>query len=423
MSPEERRRKLQEIAAQIVERLDREWPAPEAHVNDREDLAERVGRELMREVTETLLHERAPRRAGNQSACDCGGRASYRGQQPLTLVTAHGRIPVERAYFYCEPCRQGHCPRDREWGLGPAHTTPTVQALVADLAAEIAYTGVPQRLRRWGWPIHLGVKSVELIAQRLGERVQADPQGVDSVAQRPLAVAVDGVMLPTRGGYKEARSGVVYEPDWEAGRTPEECHGLRKEYVGTLESREELVRTVAARVERRRPTPATKVSALGDGAHWIWEQDARHLPHRVEILDFYHACEPLGNVAAARYGVGTPQASAWVKRIKGALRRHGPALRLRSLRRWQPDTEAAREVKRQAWGYFTANEARMNYPEYLRAGWPLGSGAVEGACKHLVTERFKKTGMRWNKATAEPLLHLRAALLTQPDLDLRRYVS
>ena len=328
-----------------------------------EDLAERVGRELMREVTETLLHERAPRRESNQSACDCGGRARYRGQQPLTLVTAHGRIPVERAYFYCEPCRQGHCPRDREWGLGPAHTTPTVQALVADLAAEIAYTGVPQRLRRLGLPIHLGVKSVELIAQRLGERVSADPPAVDTVAQRPLAVAVDGVMLPTREGYKEARSGVVYEPDWEAGRTPEECHGLRKEYVGTLESREELVRTVAARVERRRPTPTTKVAALGDGAHWIWEQYARHLPHRVEILDFYHACEHLGNVAAARYGAGTLAAAAWVKRIKGALRHRGPALLLRSLRRWQPDTEAAREVKRQEWGYFTANEERMRYPE------------------------------------------------------------
>ena len=202
MTPKERRRKLREIANHVVERLDREWPAPEAHVNELEDLAERVGRELMREVTETLLHERAPRRAGNQTVCACGGHASYRGQQSLTLVTAHGRIPVERAYFYCKPCREGHCPRDREWGLGPAHTTPTVQALVADLAAEIAYTGVPQRLRRLGLPIHLGVKSVELIAQRLGEQVQADPPAVDTVAQRPLAVAVDGVMLPTRDGYK-----------------------------------------------------------------------------------------------------------------------------------------------------------------------------------------------------------------------------
>ena len=65
----------------------------------------------------------------------------------------------------------------------------------------------------------------------------------------------------------------------------------------------------------------------------------------------------------------------------------------------------------------------MNYPEYLRQGFPIGSGAIEGACKRVVSERFKKGGMRWNSETAEPLLHLRAALLTQPDLDLRPYVS
>jgi len=272
MTPEERHRKLQEIAAHVVERLEQEWPAADAHVNELEDLAERVGRELMREVSETLLRERAPRREGNQTACACGGRADSRGDQWLTLVTAHGRIPVERAYFYCAHCRRGPCPRDRQWGLGPAHTTPTVQALVADCAAEIADTKVPRWLRRLRLPIHLGVKSVEEIAQRLGERVQAAPPAVETPATRPLAAAVDGVMLPTRDGYKEARSGVIYEPDWEAGRTPEECGALRKEYVGTLESRESLVQAVAARVEQRRPTPQTKGAALGDGAHWIWEQ-------------------------------------------------------------------------------------------------------------------------------------------------------
>ena len=423
MTPEERHRKLQEIAAHVVERLEQEWPAADAHVNELEDLAERVGRELMREVSETLLRERAPRREGNQTACACGGRADYRGDQWLTLVTAHGRIPVERAYFYCAHCRSGHCPRDRQWGLGPAHTTPTVQALVADCAAEIAYTKVPRWLRRLRLPIHLGVKSVEEMAQRLGERVQAAPPAVKTAATRPLAAAVDGVMLPTRDGYKEARSGVIYEPDWDAGRTPEECGALRKEYVGTLESRESLVQAVAARVEQRRPTPQTKVAALGDGAHWIWEQYALHLPERVEILDFYHVCEHLGQVAGAWHGAGTPAAAHWVKGMKEALLTVGPGPLLQSLAAWQPESEGAREVQRQEVGYFSGNQERMNYPEYLRLGFPIGSGAVEGACKHLVSERFKKTGMRWNKATAEPLLHLRAALLTEPDLDLRRYVS
>ncbi len=101
----------------------------------------------------------------------------------------------------------------------------------------------------------------------------------------------------------------------------------------------------------------------------------------------------------------------------------GPGPLLRSLRAWQPETEAAQEVQRRELGYFTNNRERMNYPEYLQQGFPIGSGVVEGACKNLIGARFKQSGMRWNPETAEPLIHLRAALLTNPDLDLRAYVS
>jgi glutamyl-tRNA reductase len=80
MSPEERRRKLEEIAARVVERLDREGPAPDAHINDLEDLSERVGREIMREVTEELVRERSERKPGNQSACPrCQRPARFAG--------------------------------------------------------------------------------------------------------------------------------------------------------------------------------------------------------------------------------------------------------------------------------------------------------------------------------------------------------
>jgi hypothetical protein len=78
-------------------------------------------------------------------------------------------------------------------------------------------------------------------------------------------------------------------------------------------------------------------------------------------------------------------------------------------------------VKRVQLAYFERQQARMQYPEYLRRGFPIGSGAVEGACKHGVADRFDGSGMRWKLATADPLMHLRAALLTQPRLDLRRF--
>lgn len=424
MASAEQREKIRGITEQIAKRLEEQWPEGEAHINQIEDLAKQVSDELGREVTREIIAEQSGRRKGNQAACPCGGRAAYRGQYSKTWVTGHGRIAAERAYFYCRKCGGGHCPIDSEWGIGIANTTPTVQALVSVFAADEAYTKVMRMLGRAGAPVHLGTKSVELIAQELGKAVAAKPPRITEKAARSLAVAVDGTIMLTRSRGKEVRCGVIYEPEWEAGRTPEAERGLRKEYFGTIEqSRDTLVRTVCEQVERRRPTPDTKVSALGDGAPWIWRGYAKYLPNRVEILDFYHVTEHLGVVAAAWHGEGSQKAGLWMAAMKGDLKGGGPEGLLRSMRAWRPKSAAARKVKARELEYFRKNRQRMNYHLYIAQGLPIGSGAVEGACKFLVGGRFKGTGMRWNPATAEPLLQLRAALITKPDLDLRAYVS
>ncbi len=53
----------------------------------------------------------------------------------------------------------------------------------------------------------------------------------------------------------------------------------------------------------------------------------------------------------------------------------------------------------------------MKYDEYLAAGYPIGSGVAEGACRHLVKDRMEGTGMRWTVAGAQAMLHLRAVYL------------
>lgn len=108
------------------------------------------------------------------------------------------------------------------------------------------------------------------------------------------------------------------------------------------------------------------------------------------------------------------------------LRHIGPWRLLRELGAWKPQgrgSRATQKVRDEELGYFARNRERMHYPQYARKGFPIGTGAVEGACKHLVSARFKQAGMRWGIKTAEPLLHLRAALLSQPSLDLRRYAG
>lgn len=415
--------KLEALLVRFRERLIAEWPEADADVTAIEERVSRIERDCLRELTQEWIRERTGRRDSNQAVCPCGGGvAKYRSQNALDLVTAFGRVRAERAYFYCATCRDGHCPQDLLWRIGPGNATPTVQSIVSFLAFKGAYTGVPLSLARVRPQIELGVKTIELIAQGVGTSLQERYRPHFAPGDRRPAVAVDGVIVPMRGGAgKEARVGVIYEPDWEAGRTPEEMRGLRKEYYATFGDRDAFMAEICRRVRVRCGAEEVLLSALGDGAQWIWDGYAKHLPYRVEILDFYHGTQHVHTVATAMFPKDTVKAQQWWEAQRQELLDFGPGRLLTTLQNWAPKTKAAQEVRRSELVYFYNNRHRMQYPEYLRKGYPIGTGAVEGACGHLVGDRMKGSGMRWKKETAEPMLHLRAALLTDEDLDLRPY--
>jgi len=420
MTPEERERRIREIAEQLARRLDEAWPEGNLTINDIEDLAERVGHDVQREITDRFLREEAERKDSHQAGCPCGGTATYRRHNELTVVTAGGRVRVQRAYYYCASCREGHCPADVRLGLGPANTTPMAQARLAVLSALATFVQVPDLLAQLGLPLQVDIKSTERVTQAVGQRLGTSLQRPPRAAERSVAVGFDGVMVPTRDGYREARVGVVYEPDWNAARTPEAEAGLRKEYFATTGSREALVRAVGQRARER--AGSAVVAVVCDGSALDWLDLDLYLPQRVEILDFYHVLERVAEIARLLHPEETA-ASAWRALMKQELLEWGPRKLVEAVRDWQPESAAAQEVKRVQLAYFERQRERMRYPEYLRRGYPIGSGAVEGACKHVVADRFGRSGMRWKLETADPVMHLRAALLTQPRLDLRQFAG
>ncbi len=73
----------------------------------------------------------------------------------------------------------------------------------------------------------------------------------------------------------------------------------------------------------------------------------------------------------------------------------------------QPEYDAVEEETY----YYENNRQHMRYDEYLAAGYPIGSGVAEGACRHLVKDRLEGTGMRWTLSDARPMLYLRAIYL------------
>jgi hypothetical protein len=74
-------------------------------------------------------------------------------------------------------------------------------------------------------------------------------------------------------------------------------------------------------------------------------------------------------------------------------------------------TGSCRKTVREVIGYFNGNRSRMRYDEYLAAGYPIGSGVIEGACRHLVKDRLERAGMRWIPDGAQAMLDLRATYL------------
>ena len=70
-----------------------------------------------------------------------------------------------------------------------------------------------------------------------------------------------------------------------------------------------------------------------------------------------------------------------------------------------------RKVVKSAIEYLENNREHLKYDEYLAAGYPIGSGVAEGACRHLVKDRLEQTGMRWTVTGAQAMLHVRALYL------------
>jgi hypothetical protein len=156
------------------------------------------------------------------------------------------------------------------------------------------------------------------------------------------------------------------------------------------------------------------VVCLLDGERALWDARAVYFPEAVGILDLFHVPERLWAVAHCFHKEGSDEAKGFVEQrlrdllqgrvgyVIGGLRR-----RLKVGKLGGPK----KKVVRSAVEYLANNREHMRYDEYLAAGYPIGSGVAEGACRHLVKDRMEQTGMRWTVEGAQAMLHVRAFYL------------
>lgn len=151
---------------------------------------------------------------------------------------------------------------------------------------------------------------------------------------------------------------------------------------------------------------------LSDGQEALWEARRDWLPERaVGILDLLHVTPRLWQAAHVFYREGSQEAEEFVReRVLRVLqgKAAGVVRGLREMGTKHGLSGAKKKNLAVVCAYLEANMERMRYDEYLQQGYPIASGAVEGACRHLVKDRMERAGMHWTVPGAQAMLDVRS---------------
>ena len=254
--------------------------------------------------------------------------------------------------------------------------------------------------------------------------IQADGKGVPLIVEETRTNPVRLGKGEKHGRKKEAIVTSVYSI-MAFTRTPEQVVASyydkislarpskpqNKHLWATLDGKDAALSRLAEQVRLRLGNHIHHKIALCDGCEALQTRLAKYFPDFTQILDFIHANEYLWKVANALFGETNAQRFDWMRSHTLQLL-SGQTEQLidefRSLAAQPKTSKPKRAQLLKTANYFEHNLPFMDYPTYLSNGWPIASGVIEGACRHLVKDRCELSGMRWLQSGAENLLHLRA---------------
>jgi hypothetical protein len=366
----------------------------------------------------------------------CHESARFVGYRPKNVVSLLGDLGLQRGYYHCKSCGQSQVPWDNLLRLSPQRLTPAAQEVTTLAGILESFGEAAERTLAKLAGLRLSESTVqrttEAAGKQLGERLQqgevfGSKQTWDwhqDASQRSCAyVSVDatGILMQGASPGSEADGrmvyvGMVFNPrprplEHEVLAMP--CDGSR--YLAGLYTLAELglqLRRQAAHVGME---TAQQWIALTDGGNGLEEFIDVNFPRAEKILDFQHVAGHVNDFAKAlRSGVAADKlAEAWCHTLK-----HAGGVRLIEVLERLDRKKMVQDVQimyDKLLQYLRNNVNRMKYPEYLRQGWQIATGAVESACKTVINRRLCMGGMRWGEYGADGVAHLRALYRSDPD--------
>jgi uncharacterized protein UPF0236 len=395
--------------------------------------ARRQALRLAARALEQQLNADTSDHVGAERPCPCGGSAQYHGRHPKIFASVLGPLHLQRAYYHCDQCQSGFCPRDRALGLESFSLTPGVLRMTVSAAALVSFAesrGLLQELAG----VNVSAKQVERVAEALGAEIAVDEhQQVEkmSTVAPTVYLGMDGTGVPMRAQEVVDRAGKQADGSaktreakivtiWTAEARDQEGKPVRDPgsvtYSAAIESAATLdtspnLSDFAERVRReaaRRGFPeAPRQVVLGDGSPWIWNTATELFPQATQILDRFHAKEHLSKVGKAIYGERT-EGKPWIQMRYDELDEGRLKSLVQALRGHARQYPEARECIHYIWNH----RRRMRYPKFHQQGFCTSTGVVEAGCKVVIGTRLKRAGMHWTVRGANAIIALRCSRLS-----------
>jgi hypothetical protein len=426
-----------------------------------EELIRVEGNELLRRLFQGHLDERYACESSQVNVVGSDGvkRPHRRNRCQRQLATVFGEVVVSRlGYSSKEAGVSALYPGDGQLNLGPDQYSDGLRQRVATTAASVSFGETSQILSATtGSPVgkrqceELIVKVSEdfdnFYAQRTVESVEAstdllvittdgkgivmhseDLRAATAAAVLKAAKAPKTRLSPGQKGQRKRMATVaaVYSmPRFE--RRPEQIIGPEVESLErpaisnkrVWASVEQDARTVIGsafeEALRRDPKREREWVVLVDGeTRQLVYMKAAAKQAKVEvtmILDFIHVLEYLWKAAFCFMAPGTVEVESWV--MERALRilqgkASDVAAGIRRSATLQELSEKERENVDRCADYLLKYREFLRYDRYLEKGYPIATGVIEGACRHLICDRMDITGARWRLDRAEAVLKIRA---------------
>jgi hypothetical protein len=251
-----------------------------------------------------------------------------------------------------------------------------------------------------------------------GER----PGGVRANQKRMAAVGAVYTIDPYVRTADEVVAALFRDANYTPPPRPDPCHkhvwailpqGQEKANSGIDLVYDWLVRQALLRNPQSRQ-PAVH---LCDGQEALWQARNEYLPdtNTVDILDLLHVTPRLWQAAKLCYGERSPLVVPFVRQRVTQVLQGKVASVVRGLRRLAVAHKlnaAKRKSLARIGRYLYKNRHRMRYDAYLAKGYPIASGVIEGACRHLVKDRMERAGMHWTIVGAQAMLDVRSVNLS-----------